>query len=353
MLKKFFKKITGHELWRNNNDILHAKRSRSIGLETTNICNAKCSFCSYDKSYEDGTPFDARKKTVMSKEVHDHTVDLYNRSGGGLISYTALIGEPTVDKDFLEKINYSAKKKNITEIECYTNGILLDKFDINKIITSGLTKLSISTALGSKDAYKRLYGKDYFERVYRNIVNTIKENKHRIDVELLLRLDKPFERFYKSNIYKTLLKYLPKKKIKILEDDWFDWQGIIKQDDLPHGHQFVDNKLLDKRTPCYALYRKLTVLVDGTMQVCSTTSLEPELQSSNILNYDNLEDAFLDKKFVEIRNNWLTKKEIPQCCQTCNHYHSYQTLKERSFFGVGKKLLKSAYFIRRKRKQIL
>ena len=61
--------------------------------------------------------------------------------------------------------------------------------------------MTISTALGNKEQYKRLYGIDMYEKVKSNIINILKKNKelnYPVNIYLALRIDKPYDIFYKS-----------------------------------------------------------------------------------------------------------------------------------------------------------
>ena len=122
-----------------------------FSFECTNICNANCSFCGYR--------FMQRKKTVIDKDLYTKCVDQYDKLGGGTLNFTPTVGDPLVDKNLLSKIQYARQKKNIYSITSYTNGILLDKFGFDKILNSGISRLGISTYIGTSEGYKKFYGK--------------------------------------------------------------------------------------------------------------------------------------------------------------------------------------------------
>jgi hypothetical protein len=68
---------------------------------------------------------------------------------------------------------------------------------------------------------------------------------------------------YASNDYQKIAKLIGKKKISILEE-WDDYRGSVTLSQLPQGHKLNKNTE-DKKLPCYALYRKLQILYDGTI----------------------------------------------------------------------------------------
>ena len=322
-------------------DILTNKVPRLAGAEPINICNADCSFCGYGKG-EKGKAADPRKKIKLNSDVLKHTLDLFSKGGGGVFSLTPILGEITAHPLWLEYIKMVRNYDNITGVSCYTNAILLDKFGFDNILKSGLSTLYISTALGSREQYKRLYGKDKYEKVLANIYGILEENKklgEPVFITLGLRIDKPYDYFYSSDVYRELLKLLPKGRIQILEN-WDDFKGIIKKDKLPIGHEFKEEKYIEKKDPCYALFRKLEVTVDGTIQGCSCR-VEPELWSDNILDHDTIESAWKNKKIEKIRLDWFNGN-VPNCCVNCSHYIPYTSLLKGSSPKVVSEIIISA-----------
>ena len=159
------------------------------------------------------------------------------------------------------------------------------------------------------------------------MLKTNKELGEPVNLTLKLRIDKPFEDFYKSNTCKEILHYLPMHKIEILDNDWDDFKGLITEDKLPEGHSFRKNIEL-KKEPCYALFRKLQVMMDGTIQGCSCR-VEPGLWSDNILNHETLESAWKNPKFEKIRSDWFNGI-VPECCKKCTHYIPYLNMTDNS-----------------------
>ena len=302
-------------------------RPNSAGAEPINICNADCSFCGYGKG-KDGKAADPRIKQKIDINALKHFLRIYSDGGGGTFAFSPILGEISAHPDWLNIVKEIRKYKNINRVTCFTNATLLERHGFDEILKSGLTSMTISTAIGNKEQYKRLYGIDKYDQVKSNITNLLKRNKelnNPVNIVLALRIDKPYDLFYKSRFYKSIINYINPRKITILES-WDDFRGIIKQDGLPKGHKFKGLRFMDERknTPCYALYRKLQILVDGTIQGCSCR-IEPELWGGNIKNYKSLHEAWNDKKIEKIRKDWFDGK-LKKCCTECSHYEPYTTL---------------------------
>ena len=172
------------------------ERPNSAGAEVINICNANCSFCGYGKG-KDGKAADPRVKQKIDIESLDHLLKIYSKGGGGNFSLSPILGEVSAHPDWLNLVKKIRKFKNIKTTTCYTNATLIHRHGFKKILTSGLTTMTISTALGNKEQYKRLYGIDMYDQVKSNIINIIKKNKelsYPVNINLALRIDKPYNK---------------------------------------------------------------------------------------------------------------------------------------------------------------
>lgn len=308
-------------------DVVTAPRPSAVNTEIINICNADCSFCGYGKG-EDGKAADPRVKGKLKPDVFRHALELYSKGGGGNFTLSPILGEASAHPDWLDLVRQARSYPNITGVNCFTNAILLDRFGSKNILQSGLTHIAISTCLGGPEAYKRLYGVDKYEVVVRNILDLLRTNRELgepVHIDLCLRMDKPFEPFFASDLYKQLIEVIEPRRILILDDNWDDFRGIVGKESLPVGQEFKD-AYADKSVPCYALFRQLMVLTDGTIQAC-TCRVEPELWAGNIKSHASLEEAWRDPGLERIRREWFAGK-LSKCCQQCSHYMPYTNLIE-------------------------
>ena len=320
---------------KNLSDIRSKKLPLSVSLEINNVCNAKCTFCAYGKNDPDVIPLydtpiiDKRPKQHLSKDVLKHVIKLCNSNGSGFLkkmSITPTLGEVTVSKNWLDLVREVKQSKGVRYTSSYTNAINLHRFGSQAIIDSGLDVLEISTSLVDRESYKRIYGRDKYDQVLANITDLISLNKdlgYPMDIYLNLRIDLPEEVFFKSEVYKTLVKYMDKRKISFLKK-YDNYGGVILPKDLPKGATMVSREINLGKPPCYQLYRQLMVNVDGTIQAC-TCRTDESLMTRNILEYSTLEAAWKNDKLEKIRNDW-EKGVLPNACVTCTHYGSYKKI---------------------------
>ncbi|MCW0234926.1 MAG: SPASM domain-containing protein [Ferrovibrio sp.] len=308
-------------------DIINSPLPIDVGAEIINTCNADCSFCGYGKGPK-GKAADPRPKRKLDRSIYSHILKLYSDAGGGSFALSPILGEITAHPDWIDMVREARSHANIVGVSCFTNAILFDRFDTKEVLTSGLTHMAISTSLGSREQYKRLYGVDKYDQVVSNILNLLRMNAtlgRPILFSLLLRIDKPFDVFLSSDLYKEITTYIDPGNIEILDNLWDDFHGVIGQDGIPVGHEFKYNAV-DKTVPCYALFRKLQVLIDGTIQGCSCR-VEPELWAGNIKDYQSLGSAWRDPALQRLRDNWAAGN-IPDCCKKCSHYQPFTNLIE-------------------------
>ena len=126
-------------------------------LETTNRCNLLCTTC--PRTYEELEP-----PADMSWELFTHIVDQYPA-----ISRVVLhgIGEPMMVKDLPRMVRYLHDRG--TYVLFNTNGTLLRPKKGRELIEAGLDELRISLDAAESKAFKLVRGRDWFDRIVRNV----------------------------------------------------------------------------------------------------------------------------------------------------------------------------------------
>lgn len=286
----------------------------NFGVETTNICNANCTFCGYR--------YMERPKKVMPWQVFEKAVLEFARAGGGSVNFTPTVGDPLVDKHLIDKIEFASGLPEITGSFLYTNGILLHRFGLDRLLKSGLTRLAISTFIGSRDGYKRYYGKDKYGQVVQNIITVARRNRELgspLRITLHLRVEGDKRRWYDTEVYKTLAELIGEENIDYL-DVYDAWGGLIKKEDVPEGTE-IDQPLpveVKRKSPCFELYRRVHVLADGQVGACVCVDLEGEINIGNV-NEQSLDEIWHGDKLKAYRSEWL-EGNLPNICQGCTRY---------------------------------
>ncbi len=288
----------------------------NFGVETTNTCNANCSFCGYR--------FMERPKIEMPEDVFEKAVRNFAENGGGNLNFTPTVGDPLVDKNLLERIRLARSYPQIQEIFLYTNGILLDRVGYNAMLESGISRLAISTFIGSREGYKQYYGNDKYSKVVSNIIGIAKENQQLdapIKITLHLRVNGDKSVWEQTEVYRDISSLINDKDINYL-DVYDAWGGRVEASDIPEGTSLDKPISMAKKikSPCFELYRRLHVLADGNVGACVCVDLESEIKVGNIRS-ESLSDIWDGPRIREYRSNWL-KGKLPQVCMSCTRYQA-------------------------------
>ena len=281
---------------------------RRLAIEITNVCNADCSFCAYR--------YMKRKKELLSNKDFEFFLKRYVEYGGGELKLTPIVGDPLIDKNLIAKIKMAKATKKITHLYAYTNLIGLDNFNIREFLQSGIDKIDISLCIGSKEMYRRLFGVNCYERVIENLAKLLYCNKllgNKVKVDIILRCDKPYDDIFASKTYKKIIAL--GGKIRVVEN-YDNWTGLIKQEDLPKGQQF--RKIGKMKEPCSLFYKGVMILMNGDVTACWCRDLQGTLIIGNIYK-NSLKEIWEGKELKALRDNWY-KGKIPKICKKCYQY---------------------------------
>jgi len=288
-------------------------RIAPIGLEFTNQCSGRCTFCWYRHNT------DGRSKGAMGKETLNRAIKLideYNKEPT-IISILTSHGDITMCNKFGAYLALLASQRFCKGISFFTNAILLNRFDLGKLMKLPLHQVHFSFTV-FEEQFKRLRGVDAYHQTLANILEFARLNKQRWNravLSMLLANDKPFD--YQDADYRKLLSALGKKNIAIIEE-WDDFNGLITVNDIPRGHGFKPN-IQDKKVPCYGLFRKMKILKDGEVAVCAVR-VNPAFIIGNIFDYYSLRILWNGEAHRELIADWERGK-LPEICKTCTHYH--------------------------------
>lgn len=304
------------------------KRPWNLHLELTNICNSNCIFCAYK--------YQTRKKIIMSDEIYGKALDQYCEMGGGELMLNSVVGEPTIDRNFLQRVQEARSRKEITGINTITNGILLDKLGIDNLLLSGITHVMVSLAAFDKDIYKRIYCNDAYERVKNNIYCLLKSNSELnkpAKITLGFRSNLTMNHTVKLPDYQPLIKYPHELQFNL---DFDDWSGHIKAEDLLEGMHIKPVRYKENE-PCYCLYDGPVIFADGKIGLCGGRDFNAssELIVGNIAN-DRLLDVWQGELVKELRERFY-QGNYPDICNKCTIYYNldlYRTTEgnKRRFF---------------------
>ncbi|TES90008.1 MAG: radical SAM protein [Candidatus Cloacimonadota bacterium] len=291
-------------------------------VELTNICNANCIYCGYR--------FMKRDKGIMKQKLFEKLIDEFDDKSGGDINLTGVVGDPLIDRNIVEKIKYSMAKKNIRNIKFSTNGILLQRIGVKKLLESGVNSILINIGGMDKETYKRLFGVDDFYKVYENVRKILLTNKSmhgKVDLTIVIKVIS-LEDVLKNKSCLSLKELAKECDARIIFDNIYDsWSGRISKKDMVDDMKLKMNR--EKKEPCSLLYNTLSIMWNGDVVPCCR-DIDGEVILGNILQ-QSIDEIWRGDILKNLRRSF-TKGSIPAICKKCEHYEGLKPLKNLHLF---------------------
>jgi MoaA/NifB/PqqE/SkfB family radical SAM enzyme len=163
----------------------------TLGLAITDTCNLKCNMChAHSKHIGD---FDHKHKPTKDIDFKMYT-KILNKFNKAIAITLVGSGEPLLNKDFFKMVDYGARIMKM-DVSTNTNGILLDKETIEKVVSTRLSIMTISVNGDSEEEFNRMTGMqgELYSKVIENIKNLVlrkKQKKSQIIIDLHFIIDK-------------------------------------------------------------------------------------------------------------------------------------------------------------------
>jgi radical SAM protein with 4Fe4S-binding SPASM domain len=266
---------------------------RTVRVETTNHCQAACSFCPRDSI--------GRPKTFMKQEMFEHIVDECV-VGGCRLMHLHGFGEPLLDKQLPERIKF-AKEAGIPRVKIFTNGDLLKGALAERLLESGVDEIKISIDGADSGEFNRLrIGLDYSK-----VLDNVKAFRKLRDSS---GLEKPLI------VAATCQTSNREQTEKMLA-------GVVDHIDFASIHNWggalgmLTNQRI--RKPCDRLWRTLTVLVNGDVSLCCLDYSGKEVLGN--VEIMTMQEIWNNQRYKELRamHRNSQQDQIPLCsnCSKC------------------------------------
>lgn len=280
----------------------------TLNIEPTNICNLDCSFCPVKKTN--------RAKGFVKLGFYKKVIDQISQQKRLKVLWLNKDGEPLLHPQIDELISYAKKKKVADRIEIYSNGILLDKSMVQKLIKAELDSLVISLDASNRKAFKRLKRKDLYNQIITNINNFLRTRKKLktkrplVSAKIVdLGNDKEIVRFKK--IWQN-------KVDDIIIQPLHSWEGSLE-----NTADFQSSVPKSKRYPCNLPWLAPAINWDGTLVPCCVNFKKNELIMGD-LKKQSLKEIWQGNKFKKLRQAHLDQ-DFSQW-PTCSHCQYWQQL---------------------------
>lgn len=238
----------------------------SYSIEPTNHCNLKCPEC------PSGTGSLTRQLGLMKSEFYKELIDEICPAGFYVQLYFQ--GEPFINKNLTQMIEYAQKKKMYVSIS--TNGLLINQKNVDAVLNNAPDKLIFSIDGLDEESYQNYRVGGTFaeaDKALRLIVRrkkerklkkpfielqfiVMKQNEHLLDEVLdygkRVGVDKVVFKTMQISSYENALHYLPVNK-------------KYRRYELENGAFRVKGNL---KNHCFALWRTSVITWDGKVVPC-------------------------------------------------------------------------------------
>ena len=257
-------------------DIIHPTRSKLedvvplitplvVNIDPSGACNLTCGFCpcnTVDYKNEDRhkiMPMDIFKKIVNDLKELTHA-DIIK------VVYLHGFGEPLLNTNIVEMIQY-LKKSNVCEkIILTTNGILLTKELSDDLANSGLSRMRLSlNGLSAEDYLNTCNAKIDFNQLYNNIKYFYEQSRNKIELQIKATtyfVKTQHEKEILFNLFNNISDYL---MIEDIDDFWSEFEGV-KTPDSQKNNSFSYFK--NGRDICASPLTNIFIHANGLVSPC-------------------------------------------------------------------------------------
>ena len=297
-----------------------AKIPKVLYIEVSDLCNANCIFCAYQ--------FDPRKKGFLKTEYYKKALIEYHSIGGKIVSLSPMTGEIFMNNDILDMLDF-IDSFSFETVYTYTNLLRIHKFDIDRLLNSGLTQLRISTGPLEIDVYTKMYrvGKTQYYQLLKNFKTFLTKIKNAVDPKLKsvtidFRTDRsPKELTELPDFNEWVKPYLSSRIVFSNAISVYDsWMGQIKQEDLMPGMSLKSSDF-NKPIPCQRIYN-MQIRANGEMRLCGCRinyQTDQDVFKVGHIETESITGAFNTERASELINTFRSGKLLEEC-KKCSWY---------------------------------
>ncbi|KPA09275.1 radical SAM additional 4Fe4S-binding SPASM domain-containing protein [Candidatus Magnetomorum sp. HK-1] len=270
----------------------------NLDIELIDACNLQCSFCyrgkagqffKHQKRDKFRLGYEKMKNVINECSEHNLPAIWFGASGEGLI-------EPDVDK----MVSY-ARDKGIIDRILSTNGLLLTKKKAEKLLRSGLTRISISIDANSEKTYSLLRGGNYKKLI---------ENLHNfINIKEKLKLELPIIR----------LTFVETKENTDEKEAFISyWKDKVDQIDIQKQIFYQEKNLSSQEIEpiiCIYPWRAAVLYANGDLALCSSHWGRDSLVMGNIFNL-SISQIWNSNNSIALRES-IRNHNYCQSCINC------------------------------------
>ncbi len=302
-----------------------AEAPETLSIETTNACNANCIFCAYgqQKNFRAG-------RGTMEQDLFERLLKEYHDLGGTRLSFTPLVGEALLDEQIIPRVRAAVDMG--FEVGFHTNGLLLNRIDLDAFLATGLKSVCVSAAPLDRESHELLYRSQRYDDLVAGLQGLLEKRNAggaALRITLHFRSHVSAKRVVDFPDYREIILPLltpeERAEVGILVIGYDSWGGQIDAKDLT-GRMSMALPPRLKRRPCKLTFSP-QVLWDGKVRACpcffgpSTGGDADDGLYLGDLNESSLADIWGGAAIRDLRRRFC-EGAMPDLCRRCTSYRS-------------------------------
>ncbi|MBW2085492.1 MAG: SPASM domain-containing protein [Deltaproteobacteria bacterium] len=263
-----------------------------VRIETTNRCNAACTFCPHLSMQ--------RETGVMDQALYEKLV-MECTQGGCRTLHLHNFGEPLLDPDLAERIAF-AKDAGMRRVKIFTNGSLLSGERAERLLGSGLDEIKIS--IDGRDA-------EEFARLRKGL-----------SLDMILDNTRRFRAMRDKTAAKrrpTIIAACTQTSDRGATDRFLS--SVVDRTDYGELHNWggIMNPLQGRRIrkPCSRVWQTFTVLWNGDVALCCLDYDGSEILGN--VREKPIRQVWQEERYQAIRRlHRLSEQDAIPLCQDCS-----------------------------------
>lgn len=271
-------------------DLLRRTFPPVVRVETTNHCNAACTFCPRESI--------GRPKTFMEDSLFEKIVRECGAHGIKTL-HLHNFGEPLLDKKLPERVKL-AKELGVKKVKIFCNGALLRGEMAERLLSAGLDEIKISIDGANAKEFNDLRVGLQHQQVVENTRNFRKLRD---------------ERGATTQVVAACTVTTDKDETETLLKDVVDAIDYAKLHNWAGGRKLLGNAKV--RRPCDRLWRTMTILVNGDVSLCCLDYSGKEILGN--VNEKTLKEIWNNERYQELRKLHIaSQQEKIALCNNCS-----------------------------------
>ncbi len=315
-------RILNRLLYRLPYNILSLRNKPFVVIEPSSYCNLKCKLCVVNRGM-------TRKRGNMSLENFKRIINDISIVKRDIALFLA--GEPLMNKDIFDMVDYAYC--NGLDISIDTNGMLLNKFNFEKIVLSGLKELNISLDGAKEETYLKYREGGDFNLIIENVKRICEYKKKlcfdspKINIQFIVMKHNENEIEDMKKLCKEL--GVDSLKIKTLAQGvgYHSGASYHSKEALEKAKEFVSTKneyrrkLAGKVKICPWIWQSV-ILWNGDVTICCA-DFNGDYVVGNVLK-NSFKEIWKSKKYGEMRRKILGN-ELDICKNCSLPFSSYNS----------------------------